>query len=135
MGLVGALMARNAGHPPRRTCMRWFGLGAPRNTPSAIVDKLNGEASAALADAALKASLLATAGAFSPAVGRPDWQGSTTRTPCTWTAARSRGRSTDPAFCCANIWAKRVRDGFPDVNASAPHYTRIVDRSGNQWKW
>src|SRR5262249_47198890 len=34
-----------------------FGLGAPKNTPSAIVDRLNQEINAALADAKFKAQL------------------------------------------------------------------------------
>jgi tripartite-type tricarboxylate transporter receptor subunit TctC len=33
----------------------WFGIGAPRNTPAAIVDKLNTEINAALADPKLEA--------------------------------------------------------------------------------
>jgi tripartite-type tricarboxylate transporter receptor subunit TctC len=35
----------------------WWGIGAPRNTPAAIVEKLNGEINAALADAKIKARL------------------------------------------------------------------------------
>src|SRR5450631_2068888 len=35
----------------------FYGLGAPRNTPAAIVDKLNQEINAALADARMKARL------------------------------------------------------------------------------
>jgi tripartite-type tricarboxylate transporter receptor subunit TctC len=34
-----------------------FGLGAPKNTPTEIVDKLNGEINAAIADPKLKARL------------------------------------------------------------------------------
>ena len=33
----------------------WLGVGAPRNTPAAIVDKLNGEIALALADPKIKA--------------------------------------------------------------------------------
>jgi tripartite-type tricarboxylate transporter receptor subunit TctC len=33
----------------------WYGIGAPRNTPEAIIDKLNKEINAALADANVKA--------------------------------------------------------------------------------
>jgi tripartite-type tricarboxylate transporter receptor subunit TctC len=36
---------------------QWYGICAPRNTPAAIVDKLNGEINAALGDANLKARL------------------------------------------------------------------------------
>src|SRR5256885_15329783 len=33
----------------------WFGVGAPRNTPAAIIEKLNKEIKAGLADARMKA--------------------------------------------------------------------------------
>jgi tripartite-type tricarboxylate transporter receptor subunit TctC len=36
---------------------QWFGLVAPRNTPTAIIEKLNKEINAALADSKLKARL------------------------------------------------------------------------------
>ena len=35
----------------------WSGLGAPRNTPPEIVERLNGEVNGALADPAIKARL------------------------------------------------------------------------------
>ena len=35
----------------------WYGVGAPRNTPAEIVDKLNREINAALADPKMKARL------------------------------------------------------------------------------
>ena len=35
----------------------WFGVGAPKNTPAEIVDKLNKEINAALADPKIKARL------------------------------------------------------------------------------
>ena len=35
----------------------WFGIGAPRNTPSEIIDKLNREINAGLADPKIKARL------------------------------------------------------------------------------
>ena len=35
----------------------WFGLGAPRGTPQDIIDRLNAEINAALADAKMKARL------------------------------------------------------------------------------
>jgi tripartite-type tricarboxylate transporter receptor subunit TctC len=35
----------------------WFGVGAPKNTPSAIIDKLNSEINAGLADPKLKARI------------------------------------------------------------------------------
>ena len=36
---------------------RWYGVGAPKGTPAEIVDKLNNEINAALADAKIKARL------------------------------------------------------------------------------
>ena len=48
----------------------WHGLGAPKNTPTEIVDKLNKEVNAALADPSMKARLAdlgGTALAGSPA--------------------------------------------------------------------
>ena len=48
----------------------WWGIGAPRNTPAEIVDKLNAEINAGLADPKIKARLAdlgATALALSPA--------------------------------------------------------------------
>jgi tripartite-type tricarboxylate transporter receptor subunit TctC len=36
----------------------WFGIGAPRNTPRQVVDKLNGEINAGLASPKLKAHLI-----------------------------------------------------------------------------
>jgi len=35
----------------------WFGIGAPRNTPADIIDKLNKEINAALADPKIKSRL------------------------------------------------------------------------------
>jgi tripartite-type tricarboxylate transporter receptor subunit TctC len=35
----------------------WFGIGAPKNTPYEIIDKLNKEINAGLADSKLKAQL------------------------------------------------------------------------------
>ena len=35
----------------------WFGIGAPKNTPAEIVDKLNKEINAGLADPKMKARL------------------------------------------------------------------------------
>jgi len=47
----------------------WGGLGAPKNTPGDIVDKLNGEINAALADSTIKARLADLGG--TPLVGTP----------------------------------------------------------------
>ena len=40
---------------PGYEASQWYGLGAPRRTPAAIVEKLNGEINAALADPGMKA--------------------------------------------------------------------------------
>jgi tripartite-type tricarboxylate transporter receptor subunit TctC len=48
----------------------WYGVGAPKNTPTEIIDKLNNEINAALADPAFNARLIdlgAEAFASSPA--------------------------------------------------------------------
>jgi len=42
---------------PGYEASHWFGIGAPRNTPAEIVDKLNKEINAALADPNMKARL------------------------------------------------------------------------------
>jgi tripartite-type tricarboxylate transporter receptor subunit TctC len=44
----------------------WYGLGAPVNTPAAIVDKLNKEVNAALADRGLKGSVCRPGGTVLP---------------------------------------------------------------------
>ena len=47
----------------------WFGIGAPRNTPAEIVDKLNTEVNTALADPKMKARLADLGG--TPLLGSP----------------------------------------------------------------
>ena len=47
----------------------WFGVGAPKNTPVEIVDKLNDEINAALADPKIKARLTDMGGTI--LAGRP----------------------------------------------------------------
>ena len=42
---------------PGYEASRWFGVGAPRNTPAEIIDKLNKATNGALADPKLKARL------------------------------------------------------------------------------
>src|SRR5262245_35731363 len=42
---------------PTYEATTWFGIGAPKNTPSEIVDKLNKEINAAVADPKIKAQL------------------------------------------------------------------------------
>ena len=44
----------------------WWGIGAPKNTPAEIVEKLNGEINAALADANMKARFAALGGTVLP---------------------------------------------------------------------
>jgi len=48
---------------------QWYGLGAPKDTPSAIVDRLNKEINAALADPKVKARLFDLGG--TPLLGSP----------------------------------------------------------------
>jgi len=47
----------------------WYGVAAPKNTPSAIVEKLNKEINAALADPKMKARLADLGG--TPLLGSP----------------------------------------------------------------
>ena len=44
----------------------WYGIGAPRNTPSEIIDKLNEEINAGLSDPKLKARLADLGGTVLP---------------------------------------------------------------------
>ena len=47
---------------PGYEASQWYGIGAPRNTPVEIVDKLNKEINAAIADPGMKARLAAIGG-------------------------------------------------------------------------
>jgi len=51
---------------PGYEASQWIGIGAPKNTPAAIVDKLNAEINAALADPAMKAKMTALGGIMLP---------------------------------------------------------------------
>ena len=53
----------------------WFGIGAPKNTPADIVDKLNKEINAALADPKIKARIADLGGTLS-SLARPPSLGS-----------------------------------------------------------
>jgi tripartite-type tricarboxylate transporter receptor subunit TctC len=54
---------------PGYEASQWYGIGAPKNTPAAIVDKLNREINAAIADPGMKARLAAIGG--EPLPGSP----------------------------------------------------------------
>ena len=54
---------------PGYEASQWYGLGAPKNTPAEIVDKLNKEVNAALADPKMKARLADLGG--TPLPGSP----------------------------------------------------------------
>jgi tripartite-type tricarboxylate transporter receptor subunit TctC len=54
---------------PGYEASQWYGIGAPRSTPLEIVDKLNKEINAGLADPKLKERLAAVGG--TPLVGSP----------------------------------------------------------------
>jgi tripartite-type tricarboxylate transporter receptor subunit TctC len=45
---------------------QWYGIGAPKNAPAEVVDKLNGEINAALADPKMKARLADLGGTMLP---------------------------------------------------------------------
>jgi tripartite-type tricarboxylate transporter receptor subunit TctC len=51
---------------PGYEASQWYGVGAPRSTPAAIIDKLNTEINAALADAKMKARLADIGGEVLP---------------------------------------------------------------------
>jgi tripartite-type tricarboxylate transporter receptor subunit TctC len=51
---------------PGYQASNWYGIGAPKNTPTEIVDKLNSEINAALADPKLKARLADLGGTVLP---------------------------------------------------------------------
>ena len=51
----------------------WFGIGAPKNTPAEVVDKLNTEINAGLADAELRARLSKLGGGTILAGSRADF--------------------------------------------------------------
>jgi tripartite-type tricarboxylate transporter receptor subunit TctC len=50
-------MSRLSGNVPGYEASTWSGLGAPKATPAEIVEKLNKEINAALADPKIKARL------------------------------------------------------------------------------
>ena len=54
---------------PGDQASQWYGIGAPRNTPLEIVDRLNKEINAGLVDPKLKERLAAVGG--TPLVGSP----------------------------------------------------------------
>ena len=54
---------------PGYEASQWYGLGAPKNTPAEIVEKLNREINAALADPKMKARLADLGG--TPLPGSP----------------------------------------------------------------
>jgi tripartite-type tricarboxylate transporter receptor subunit TctC len=51
---------------PQYQASQWIGIGAPKNTPTAVVDRLNAEINAALADPAMKAKVTALGGTVLP---------------------------------------------------------------------
>jgi len=53
----------------------WFGLGVPKGTPRAVIDKLNREVNLALADPKIKAKLAELGGTLTP--GTPEDFGKT----------------------------------------------------------
>jgi len=54
---------------PGYEASQWYGLTAPKNTPAAVIDKLNREINAALSDAAMKAKFAEIGG--EPLAGSP----------------------------------------------------------------
>jgi tripartite-type tricarboxylate transporter receptor subunit TctC len=54
---------------PGYEASQWYGMSAPKNTPTAVIDKLNGEINAALTDPAMKAKFAEIGG--EPLAGSP----------------------------------------------------------------
>ena len=52
--------------PPASSCYKWYGVSAPRNTPQAVIGKLNKEINAGLADPALQARFVDLGGMIVP---------------------------------------------------------------------
>src|SRR5262249_20341142 len=99
---------------PGYEASQWFGVGAPKNTPSQIIDKLNEAINAGLADPKIKARLAELGGA--PFVGSPPDFGKLIADDSE-SGARSSGPSTsrrteaDPLSIFHNLrWAN---DGVP----------------------
>jgi tripartite-type tricarboxylate transporter receptor subunit TctC len=51
---------------PGYAASAWFGVGAPRNTPAEIIERLNREINAGLADPAMQAPLIDIGGTMMP---------------------------------------------------------------------
>ena len=98
----------------------WFGIGAPRNTPADVTDRLNKEINAGLADPKIKARL-ADADA-TPFIATPAGHGTRLRSGTTCSAAPG-GRT------CAAIRSARPQtpwDLFPWRNPARPAVRRTV---------
>ena len=90
----------------------WQGLGAPKNTPADVVEKLNKETNAALADLKMKARLLDLGGTPIPSIADDQRQkslnrsgaSSVYRTVCwmfLWPSQACSARVSWPAFARA----------------------------------
>jgi tripartite-type tricarboxylate transporter receptor subunit TctC len=80
-----------ADYVPGVEASSWYGIVAPRNTPAAIVDKLNKEINVTLADPRMKARLADLAFTVPP-LPRPSSDNSSPRTPkngARWSSSRA----------------------------------------------
>jgi len=59
---------------PGYEASNWYGIGAPRNTPVEVIEKLNKETNAGLADPKLKARLDDLGGNRADRLARRFWQ-------------------------------------------------------------
>jgi tripartite-type tricarboxylate transporter receptor subunit TctC len=83
----------------------WYGVGVPRNTPGEIVDRINKEVNAALADPKMKIRLhnpsmnAVTASAFPP------------RLHCSFQCAQAKMPAIRPAVACWRRWRHDLHHG------------------------
>ena len=78
----------------------WFGVGAPRNTPAEIVDKLNKEINAGLADPKMKARLADLGGIPLDGLTQPTSASSSSKRPrsgARWSSCPAPRRSDRPS--------------------------------------
>ena len=112
----------------------WFGAGAPRNTPAEIVNKLNSEINACLADPKLKARIAELGGASQSRAHLPTSEGSSLKKP------RSGPRWSDFPVPRRNdsVISENLVLGIRTVRMrprqAAQSYIKLADNWRNEWK-
>ena len=107
---------------PGYEASQWYGIGAPRNTPAEIVDKLNREINAAIADPAMKARFAAdrrrAAAGLACRVRQADRGGNREMGPG-WSARPASSRSdASPHASIRKTAARRARRPAPFIRAT-----------------